>query len=37
MPDYYVQDYLEEGRLIRLLGYYLEPEEGVFRRYLWYF
>lgn len=29
LPDYYVQAYLDEGRLISLLDHYREPEEGI--------
>lgn len=33
LPDYYVKDYLAQGRLITLLDHYREPDEGIWAVY----
>jgi DNA-binding transcriptional LysR family regulator len=33
LPDYYVKNYIEEGRLITLLDHYREPDEGIWAVY----
>ncbi|ALO33507.1 LysR family transcriptional regulator [Colwellia sp. MT41] len=33
LPDYYVKDYIEQGRLISLLDHYREPDEGIWAVY----
>jgi DNA-binding transcriptional LysR family regulator len=33
LPDYYVNEYIEQGRLITLLDHYREPDEGIWAVY----
>jgi len=33
LPDYYVKDHIEQGRLITLLDHYREPDEGIWAVY----
>jgi DNA-binding transcriptional LysR family regulator len=33
VPDYYVQDYIQQGRLLTVLDPYSEPEEGIWALY----
>lgn len=33
VPDYYVQDYIQQGRLLTVLDLYCEPEEGIWALY----
>jgi DNA-binding transcriptional LysR family regulator len=33
VPDYYVQDYIQQGRLLTVLDPYCEPEEGLWALY----
>ena len=33
LPDYYVKEHLEQGRLITLLDHYREPDEGIWAVY----
>jgi DNA-binding transcriptional LysR family regulator len=33
VPDYYVQDHIEQGRLLTVLDTYREPEEGIWALY----
>ena len=33
VPDYYVQDYIQQGRLLTVLDPYCEPEEGIWALY----